>query len=191
MATGPQHKPQAHASRSWGKEHAVLPTRFRSLSMVHAVLGRLGHGTRSFALRYTQMGHGTRSFLPEPREGPSHLPAVLMLHAVFGASETACIGDHLRVAWAETACTVPQLRVAWAETACIGDHLRVAWAETACNARQLREPCAEGLHRAQRPLHPFPCLPRRQPTQQSHVRRTQLLNNRVGTEWLVREVGRG
>ena len=117
----------------------------RSLSMVHAVLGRLGHAARSFSPRYTQMRPGARSFFSDPRQGLPHLPARLMLHAVFGASETACTVPQLRVAWGEAACTVPQLRVAWGEAACTVPQLRVAWGETACTVPQLREPCAGGL----------------------------------------------
>ena len=98
----------------------------RNLSTVHAVLGPLARAARSFAPRYTQVGCGARSFFLDQKEGSPHLPARLMLHAVFGASETACTVSQLRVAWAETACTVPQLRVAWDKTACSVLRLRVA-----------------------------------------------------------------
>ena len=91
---------------------------------------------------YTQLKHGTRSFFSDPREGPPHLPARLMLHAVFGASETACTVSHLRVALAETACTVP--------------FLRVAWTETACTILQLREPCVGGQRPAASSPHGRP-----------------------------------
>ena len=138
--------------RSLSTVHAAWRARFRSLSTAHAVWralgarctqfytmlhanevrytqlgGPLARAARSFTPCFTQMRYGTRSFLPDPKEGPPHLPARLMLHAVFGASESACTILQLRVAWGKTACIVPQLRVAWGKTACIVPQLRVAW----------------------------------------------------------------
>ena len=97
-------------SGPWRALHAVLQHGSRSWRTVHAVFGPLARAARSFATRFTQLAHGARSFFSAPREGSSHLPAGLTLHAVFGASETACTTPHLRVAWGKTACTVPQLR---------------------------------------------------------------------------------
>ena len=150
-------KPPTRGSRSWRTLHAVPLVRYTQIATPPAVLGPLARAARSFAPRYTQLRHGARSFFPDPREGPPRLPARLMLHAVFGASETACSVPHLRVAWRETACSVPHLRVAWRETACSVPHLRVAWTETACTVPRLRVPCAGGRARTQRPPHPLPC----------------------------------
>ena len=156
--------------------------------MASAVLRPLARAARSFAPRYTQMRYGTRSFFPGPKEGPPHLPARLMLHAVFGASETAC--------------TVPQLRVAW-------DRNCVYRTPVACSVRRdsapepsvypirffallpaahvaaLREPNRSSVNhasdtraRTQRSPTLLPCLPRPQLTSPpcvsqtpSHVRR--------------------
>ena len=98
-----------HAARS-----SVL--RYTQIATLHAVFGPLARAARSFAPRFTQLRHGARSFFSDPKEGPPHLPARLMLHAVFGASETACTVPQLRVAWAETACSVGQLRAPRAGT---------------------------------------------------------------------------
>ena len=116
--------------------HAVPLARHTQVVTPPADFGPLARAARSFVPRFTQLRHGARSFFSDPREGPTHLPARLMLHAVFGASETACTVPHLRVAWGRTACTVSQLRVAWGRTACTVSQLRVAWGRTACTVRR-------------------------------------------------------
>ena len=174
--------------------HAIPLVRYTQIATLPADFGRLGHAVRSFAPCFTQMRHDARNFLPDPKEGPPHLPALLMLHAVFGASETACTVSQLRVAWGETACTVPQLRVAWGETACsMADCVNRApevCARTqrpphpfldpppATHAVALRQPkrslvtrapCAHA--RAHRPPHPFSAYPARKPRNRpAHVR---------------------